>query len=316
MEISEKIRSLIDEALQKFGLFEAEYELVRHNENITCKVTNGDKSYSLRIHSPVEGFNTDLLCRNYSSREYMQGEVDLLIYMRGNGFPELQEPIAGSDGHCIQTMSDGSSAMLLRWLEGRTLTKEEGSHYAAEIGKMAARFHQASKGFKGTRILYDQELTDRLIEEIRTAAESDHLTRTAADICIGELGAIKNAISRLESQSVSSGIIHADLGFGNILLTENGLIPIDLSLSGYGCYAQDAGMIQSNYKKEEDCLIVLDGFRQGGENVDKTDASLFLSLSVLLFICAQHAKYCNEQWFQDAVKRWCKDLFTHSVSSA
>ena len=184
MEGSEKIRSLINEALQKFGLSAAEYELVRHNENITCKVTNGDKAYSLRIHSPVEGYNTDLLCRNYSSREYMQGEVDLLIYMRDHGFPELQEPIAGSDGHFIQTMSDGSSAMLLSWLEGRTLTKEEGPRYAAEIGKMAAKIHQASKGFEGIRIHYDREMTDRLIEEIRTAAKSDHLTQTAADICI------------------------------------------------------------------------------------------------------------------------------------
>ena len=276
-------------------------------------MTNGDKACSLRIHSPVEGYNTGLLCRKYSSHEYMQGEVDLLIYMRVHGFPELQQPIAGPDGCCIQTMSDGSSAMLLSWLEGRTLTKEEGSRYAVEIGKMAAKIHQASKGFKGIRIHYDREMTDRLIEEIRTAAKSDHLTQTVADICTGELGAIKNAINRLESHSESSGIIHADLGFGNILLTENGLIPIDFSLSGYGCYAQDAGMIQANYQKEEDCLSVLDGLCQGGEMVDRSDAALFLSLSVLLFICTQHAKYHNEQWFKDAVARWCKDLFTHSV---
>ena len=45
--------------------------------------------------------------------------------------------------------------------------------------------------------------------------------------------------------------------------------------------------------------------------IDETDALLCLSLSVLLFIGAQHAKYYHEQWFRDAMARWCKDLFTH-----
>ena len=128
---------------------------------------------------------------------------------------------------------------------------------------------------------------------------------------MGELGAIGNAIDRLAGEGRNSGVIHADLGFGNILLTENGLIPIDFSLSGYGCFAQDAGMILSNYQKDEDRKNVLEGFRQGGEAVDEWDAALFLSLSVLLFIGAQHSKYHREQWFQDAVARWCQDLFTH-----
>ena len=311
IEESEKIRLLIREAIQKFGFSQAEYKLVRHNENITCKVMDGRNAYSLRIHHPVEGFNADLLYREYSSRDYIQGEADLLVHMRKHGFPELQEPLVGTDGNYIQILSDGSPAMLLRWLEGRTITKEEGSRYTDEIGKMAVRIHQASKGFKGIRIQYDEEMIDRLMEEICAAAENGHLTRTAAGICIGELGTIRNAIDRLYSEDRDPGIIHADLGFENILLTEKGLIPIDFSLSGYGCHAQEAGMILSDYQKEEDHRNVLEGFRQGGEEIDKLDAKLFLSLSVLMFICAQHEKYHGEQWFQDAITRWCRDLFTH-----
>jgi len=301
-------KNLIEEALHLFGIENAEYTMLRHNENISCKVSVSDKTYSLRIHCPVEDFNTNLVNFGYDAYERFQDEVELLCYMREHGFPELQEPVAGLDGKLIYRLSDGSPAMLLSWIPGRTIEEAEGKKYAKELGKLAARIHRSSKGFSGRRIAYDEQLIDRLFDEISSAVNSGHISPKAGDICVNELKMIRAAISRLKEDKEQYGIIHADLSFGNIIVSDNGLIPIDFSFSGFSCYAQEAGMLQSNYHDEESRYLVLQGLAEGGEKIDEKDAELFLSLSVLLFICAQHGRYFSEGWFSEAMERWCNTL--------
>ena len=63
--------------------------MLRHNENITCRVCTSAKDYSLRIHCPVEDFNTSLVTYGYDAYELFQSEVDLLRYMRDHGFCPL-----------------------------------------------------------------------------------------------------------------------------------------------------------------------------------------------------------------------------------
>jgi len=55
--MNETEKKLIDEALRLFGIENAECTMLRHNENITCKIWTSDKTYFLRIHNPVEDFN-------------------------------------------------------------------------------------------------------------------------------------------------------------------------------------------------------------------------------------------------------------------
>lgn len=75
--------------MQIFGIDEAEYEMLRHNENISCKVSTPDNIYSLRIHCPVDDFNTGLVKHRYDAYEQFCDEVELLGYMREHGFKVL-----------------------------------------------------------------------------------------------------------------------------------------------------------------------------------------------------------------------------------
>lgn len=304
-------KKLIDKALQLFGIDAAECTILRHNENISCKVCAPDKTYSLRIHCPVDDFNTTLVNFEYDAYEQFQDEAELLCYMREHGFPELQEPIAGPDGRLIYRLSDGSPAMLLSWIPGRPIEEAEGKKYARELRKLAAKIHLSSKGFFGRRCSYDELLVDRLAEEVCSAVDCGHISPSAGDTCTKELRAIRTAISRLKEDGRHYGILHSDLGFGNVLVSDNQLIPIDFSLSGFGCYAQEAGMLQSNYQDEESRRLVLQGLAESGEEIDEKDAELFISLSVLLFICSQHGRYFSEGWFSEAMERWCSTLFIH-----
>ena len=301
---------MILEALKAYGMADAACERVRHNENITCRVDHGASAYALRIHRPAEGFRASLAHGEMSGAELFRSEADLLAHMARNGFEGLQRPVPNPAGEYVVKLKNGAPAMMLTWVDGRPIAKEEGAKYAREIGRLACRIHRAARGFVGERIHYDRRLGDRMIGEIRRAASLNHIAQDAGRICIRELEAVKAVQMRLEALAAPS-VIHADLGFDNILVTDGGLIPIDFSSSGYAPLAQEAGMLMSNYQDDDSVRALLTGFGDSGERVDTSDAEVFLSYSVLLFICAQHDRCFHDAWFEPAMRRWCETLFVH-----
>ena len=300
----------IKEALAAYGMESSEYEVIRHNENITCKVVNEGKTYVLRIHQPIEGFCVSLIKDGKRDEKLIRTEVELLWYMTEHGFSGLQQPVANLQGEYVTVLKNGTPVTLLSWVEGSPIKPEEGGKYAEELARLACRIHHAAKGFEGERIDYDNALCHRMISEIRHAAELGHLSEEIAEKCITEIHAVERVQKKL-TERYGKTLIHADLSFGNILVTENGLIPIDFSLSGYASLTQEAGMLLSNYRDSESCEKVLEGFRKAGEEIDPTDADIFLSYSVLLFICAQHNHVYQEEWFKEALTMWCESLFIH-----
>ncbi len=71
--MTEQEERLVGEALRAYPLEGAEVRFIRHNENITCRVTVGRESYALRIHAPVEGVFLALL-EQAPSEELMRGK--------------------------------------------------------------------------------------------------------------------------------------------------------------------------------------------------------------------------------------------------
>ena len=307
---AEKMDDMIKEALALYGMEASAYELIRHNENVTCKVDHEGKRYVLRIHHPVHGFEPSIVTEGMDPAELFYSEVELLRYMAGNGFEEVQKPVAALSGEYTAKLENGSPVMMLTWVDGHPLSQEDSKKYARDISRLACRIHRASEGFAGKRPHYDTLLTDRMVNEIHNAITSGHITKEDGDGCIRELKAIRNAQERLDSY-VKPSIIHADLGLSNILVTESGLVPIDFSFAGFSHPAQEAGMIMSNYQDEDGFEEILRGFGDGGIQISKEDSEMFLAYSVLLFICMQHAKCCREEWFGRAMKRWCTTLFVH-----
>lgn len=74
--------AIIRETLSAYGMADAAYQLIRQNENLTCKVTNHGECYSLRIYKQVGGFNTSLFINGRSAVELFQSEISLLNYIQ------------------------------------------------------------------------------------------------------------------------------------------------------------------------------------------------------------------------------------------
>lgn len=299
---------IILEALDAYAMREAKFELIRHNENITCQVEYNGCKYVLRIHKPIDGFTTSLVTNNKNEDLLIQNEVKLLLHMKNNGFDSLQSPIINRFGNYVTKLNDGTMAMLLTWVDGDPIKREEISKYALELGKLACRIHQAAKGFEGERIEYDNALCDRMIKEIDQAILLGHIKEETGLKCKSELEVIKMVQMKYEEDIC---IIHADLNSTNVLVTDKGLIPIDFSLAGYGSLAQEAGMLMSNFYDDESCQELLSGFRKSRQIIDPRDADIFLSYSVLLFICSQHHRIYREEWFKESLNYWCDNLFIH-----
>ena len=50
---------MINKALNYYHFNNPSVELIRHNENMTYKITDTDKSYVMRVHKPTEGFRLE-----------------------------------------------------------------------------------------------------------------------------------------------------------------------------------------------------------------------------------------------------------------
>lgn len=295
---------LIKEAISFYDFKNPVCEFIRHNENMTYKITDGLNKFVLRIHLPKEGFDLSLF-----SKDRVRETVSLLLYMNKNSDMLLQKPVKNKIGEYVTVLSNHELITVLSWIEGETLNKETAELRAFDIAYMATKLHKAMKGFKGNLPQYDEEMVDNLICQIKDAVYLHHISDEQGNICISMLYLIRKTILKLKD-SDDYGVIHADLGYGNLIDSEGILVPIDFSLAGYGAYAQECGMIASNYNNDKDLVKILEGVRQGNEIISKKDAEIFLAFSVLLFIGAQHNRNFQEEWFIDGMRRWTENIFS------
>lgn len=299
-----KEEKLVGEALQYYHLEKPKITFIRHNENITCRVTDCGKHYALRIREPVEGFSLKLLAPD-SSKNLASGETELLLYLsRTAPFP-VQKPVQNRLGEYNTLLSDGISAELLQWLDGTPLAEEHMEQYINELGTLAAQINAAAKGFTGERIVYSHELVKRIKGEFAEANERAHLNARQTAICCDVLEEIEHIMTILDEQPDSYCLIHADLSCGNIIITPDGLAPIDFSLSGFGYRAQECGMLAAGYKQEYAREAVRISYEKAsGIKIPRHHMKAFDLFSILLFIALQHDRYWAEPWFQDSLIRW------------
>lgn len=306
-------KRLIREALTHYDVKNPHIHFIRHNENITCRITEGDNSYALRIHLPVSGFSLALYEGN-SPLERLKGEMELLLHLsRTAPFP-VQKPVPDNNGEYVTLLSDGTPCEMLQWIEGKPLEKDDTGRYAGDLGILAAQIHEASRGFTGKRLSYSRGLVRKMRAELDNAREQGHLSAELRSVCGDVLSEVERIMTELDEEPEAKSLIHADLSFGNVIQTAQGLAPIDFSLSGFGYRAQECGMLASDYGDKEVQKLIREKYeKESGIAIEKHHMEAFLAFSVLLFITAQHNRYGQEKWFRDSLMFWAKGIFGEVV---
>jgi len=317
------ITDYVSEALRLFPLRQPAAELIRHNENMTYKVTDGDKRYVLRIHKPVKGFSLEMLGTVYSKAGLIRNELAILSVLRQDTAIPLQNPVAGGNGEVLQILADGTPVTLLSWVDGQTLRKTERTNellfncgmLMAEMHSCFARQSSAEKQYE--RYHYDQSLLPSIANRIEQAARYGALTRGHEQAIQGAFHEMRRRFDELDA-ICGKQIVHADMNDDNIIVgTDGRLTPIDFSLCGYSHVYFDISYV-----------FGLDGhdgvkrrhFIEGYKSVSGFEPSLryiepYLALGVLLFIAGQYERAKDWDWFPGAMERWCRDTFMPLVEN-
>ena len=295
-------------ALAQYDFHVPKAMLLRHNENETYLVTDGDKKFVLRIHRPAMGFSLETFGAASHSPEMLESEMKIVEALSAGNLP-VQKPLRNRDGGLV-TSEDGVPVTVLEWLEGPTLDDFEPDDSDCEqAGAMAARMHRFFRAHPELNALpryrYDHELIDRLSARIASAEAEDAQIR----IMLDALAFIRAHTLKMQETEGGFGLIHADLSRGNLVRTERGIAPIDFCLCGHGSRHMDLGALVANFKPHLSAALLRGYSAESGETVTEKDAAPFLAQQVLLFIASHLKESAAWDWYTEALDRWCRTLF-------
>jgi Ser/Thr protein kinase RdoA (MazF antagonist) len=229
---------LVLAALGRYGLpTEAAVEFVRHGENTTYRVTGGDGvRFALRVHRP-----------GYQSPEAIRSELAWMDSLR-EGDIRTPAVLPGLDGDPLQTVpapgGESRTAVMFEWIEGVPLSAVADVEPWQRLGALMARIHAHARAWERPawfmRPAWD---AGALVgDDPRWGPpDPDHVLaaddRSVLESCRAEVSRRMEAIGQEEDRY---GLIHADLGFENVLVSDDGSVAIiDFDDCGESWYLHD-----------------------------------------------------------------------------
>ncbi|TLS50134.1 aminoglycoside phosphotransferase family protein [Paenibacillus antri] len=232
--------------------------MLRHNENRTYKVidrSNGD-AYLLRVHDPI----TVNLAGIQHTKQGVESELRLLEAIARRTNLAVQTPVESLSGQLVTEIEfDGRSlcCSLLRWIEGRNMTKEDLStpDAAYNLGAQVASLHEFFSNYNEVvlqdRPDYGIRRTQKMLKQIRRGVELELFSDETYGVVEQTLELIVDRLKAGRPEMLKQGIIHADLNMGNLLVTPLGRsVFIDYSLFGFGYRLFDVAMTALNAPRE------------------------------------------------------------------
>lgn len=308
------MESLVFNVLEQYDFTNPKIEFIRHNENITYKCIDGENTYLIRIHKPIDGFSLGIYRDNEKSTEYIASEMKLLYSINKKDGFILQKPVKNKKGLLVSVLPNGILATVLEWVQGEDISQITISKDIAEaIGSMIANFHCSTSKLekkKITRYSYDKNILPLIDSELTLAQKSNHITNEQLFVMKDTLHMIEKTMSELEKMQGTAGFIHADLSPSNMILSNKRIVPIDFSLSGFGYYYMDIAGILAQLNDLALRKNIIDGYEKAAQTkILVKHIEPFFALCVLLYIACQHDKASKEDWFEQAVVRWCEKIF-------
>ena len=299
---------LTSAALEAYDMTGAGVAFIRHNENMTYCV---DEKYLLRIHKPRTGVTMDFFHNGIDTAALHEAELRFLEHLRTCRL-QVQTPLRNQAGKLVTVLPDGTPATMLTWLPGRPLERADLTpEMGYVLGNMLGDLHTASACYRAehreTFGRYDHALCERLYTLLAGYHEHGSLATPHFTQMSGALRVIGEALRESEAAHI---LVHSDLSMSNILLTEQGLVPIDFSLLGYSTPMLDFGSLFC-FICEEACLEqAIRGYEAVmGKPVDRRLIDCCFALQILLGIALHYELWAGETWFAERLPQWCDEVF-------
>lgn len=229
-----RLRAFAQAAIQSFDVDVAAIKFINHGENATFKVTgkNGEK-YLLRIHR-----------KGYHTKEAILEELRWLEHLSRKKIRAPQPVRSKVRKHIVEVDAPGIGVRncdLLRWTEGRFLSKSISESDMFKIGRLIADLQRNRPKSTSHRWYWTSE---GLVGDNPKFGSIDHIPSITINEQKKLTSARRKIFSRLKVYEKrfpeKMGLIHADLHFGNLLKTPSGEIAaIDFDDCGYGFLVYD-----------------------------------------------------------------------------
>ncbi len=323
----QKLEYLARDVLKQYSISDPRLTHIRHNENYTCKVTDGitSEEYVLRLHTPIEGFSQKTTQHTYYN---LYSELTFIKAIGENTDIPMQKPVINKNDSFISEIIDPYSnkiiyATILTWIKGETMSYENPNwkQQAYQIGFMIAKLHDFSSNWDEGRTLerhkYD---TSKVISAIASIEEAVDLGLMDADhYRIIQNGATKifELMGELDKRTVcSKGLIHADLSRTNLIVHEDTVSPIDFGLCGHGYFYMDLGGIFA----DANSILVRKALLEGYRSIRKLPESdmkyieAFFVLGILLCMDTHLHNPKMKEWYLRRTEPICRDYIIPMIS--
>lgn len=278
------MKTIIEHALERWGMKEAKWSFVAGRENQVFRVDAGNKSFALRIKRP-----------GYRDRAELLSELQWLEAMDQAGL-HVPRPVQSMNGDLLETI-DGFNVDVVRWLAGKPLGKSRQPLDLADrtgtfraIGAEIAKLHLACDTWRpppGFRrcdwdiegLLGDNPVWGRFWENPTLDGDIRDRFVTFRHVARRLLSA--------HAADLDHGLIHADFVRENILLDDTRIAVIDFDDGGFGFRQFDLATVLLKNLGEADFpelrLALIEGYL-GHRQLDLQLLDIFVALRATTYV--------------------------------
>jgi len=258
-----ELEPLARTALARYGITTAELQNLRYYNNATYRVVAGDgRQFVLRV-----------TC-NHHGETRLRSEMQWLRAMQTEPGVRVPDPVAMLDHQfvvkvSVPSVSEPRWCNMFHWLDGMPIAEAQmNARDFGLMGSACAHLHQSSAAFDPSpgfeRPQWDEEFCldrgvndtlDRIIAHLR-----GYLTNEAIDrfVLLAEQGRV--LMSRLRLDTLSYGLIHADLHAGNCLFRHDGVAFIDFEDLSWGYFLYDVATALFGSIERSDYFDLIEAF--------------------------------------------------------
>lgn len=291
-----RLRRLAELALKQYGFSNAKLTFLHSEGNVIFRVDTLDELQGQ--HKDDLYLENRFVMRILTTRNFegVESEMIFLDAMR-NANLTVPEPVPALDGKLLKTIStpgvpEGKIVSLMRWMDGRKLTKGFHPAHFRLLGQMMAQLHQFSSSWSPPdefeRPIWDWEgqLGGRYfrhpIEELVALLPAKY--KEPFEI-ISERS--REVMQALGNKPDAFGLIHSDLYPENILFKSGKVFPIDFEDCGFGFWIWDIAISLCQWPWTEEWYWMRDALLEGYSKIRSLPESQLKHLD--LFMATQYA---------------------------
>lgn len=253
-------------------------KLLKAGINHSYLITDGNDKYIFRIYS-----------LNWRSQAEILEEIRLLDLLHANNVP-VSFALKDADGNYLQSMvaPEGERfGVLFSFAKGEKLMNIPANiHFT--IGEIMAKIHQVTHNLHLQRVNYTPEAI--LINSFEKLKYYLPIETEEMQFMVKAQAYLLNLLQNVKLNQVRQGIVHLDIWFDNMSISDSGVTLFDFDFCGNGmlCYdiAYSILQIHSTEKDEQECKTKVESFLKGYESVtpiSEEEKRLLPALGVCLY---------------------------------